>query len=196
MNDFKNKILVIFAIIILGLSVVLFLLFKEVRRANEKAERWEQNYYKPDQQSMSSKEFKAWIKNNNNHVIDSLNKIMDLKLRPKNITNYQTIVNNYKDTNHITVKLDSMENDGLFQLSYLDPKECWGVEGFFHVPSRTFEIEERIANDSIYSLEYFTQKHILWVIPIARKQFFKQTWSSCKGKISETQIDIQKKPDN
>lgn len=195
MNDLKNKVLIIFAFVILGLSVVLFLLFKEVRRANQKAERWEQNYYKPDQQNMSSKEFKAWVRNNNNHVIDSLNKIMDLKLRPKNITNYQTLVNNYLDTNVINIPV--AETDfGVYPVSYIDDKNCWGMDGYFNMPDKVFTLDKRIANDSIYSLEYYTQKHILWIIPISKKKFSKETWSLCKGKISETQIDIQRKPDN
>jgi hypothetical protein len=168
---------------------------KSKQQAENKAERWQNNYYKPDQQSMTAKEFKAWVKRNNNHVIDSLNKMLDLKLRPKNITNYQTLVNNYLDTNVINIPV-SETDFGVYPVSYIDEKECWGMDGYFNMPDKVFTLDKRIANDSIYSLEYFTQKHILWVIPIAKKQFFKETWSSCKGKISETKIEISKRPDN
>jgi len=195
MKNLKDRILLILAAVLLVVLAFAVHQCNSRQQAENKAERWENNYYKPNQQTMSIKEFKAWQKKENSHFLDSINKLFDLNLRPKNITNYQTIVNKYLDTNLVEIKMDGLPNDGLYPLSYIDPKQCWGFDGYFHAPSMTLGIERRMFNDSIYSIEYFEQKKILWIIPIGRKKFSKITYSTCKGKISEEQITIEKKPD-
>jgi len=146
-------------------------------------------------QVQTPKEFKQWLLDNGkDKIIDTLNKLIDIKLKPKNINSYHTITNNYKDTSITILYADSLY-DGLYPIEYIDPKNCWGIKGFFHIPTRQFTIEEKLANDSIYMIDYFVRNKFLG-LRIGKKVNYRETWSTCKGKISETKITIDKKADN
>ena len=158
--------------------------------------KWQQNYYNPSNQTMTTAEFKTWYAKQSDKMIDSLNKLIDAKIKPRNVTEYHTIVNNYKDTSIVVIPLDTLKHgingNEYYPINYMDEKHCWGVTANFYPASKTLDITRRIFNDSLYSIVYFIRRKFLF-LHIGKKDFFNQTWSTCKGKISEIKITIQPK---
>jgi len=184
------KKVIYYIIGIIALLYILVQVYDKYKIYKHEYLNWKNNYYNLNNQIMNKKDFNEWSdKNNLQIIIDSLNKIIDRKIKIKNVTQYNEIVNKYKDTTIVIFNLDSLLNkDSIALINYNNG--CWGFRASFNKANNTFKILEKSSTDTIYSIEYFVRKKILF-LHIGKKQYYRKTWSNCNGEVKETLINVE-----
>ena len=184
--NYLKYILYIIGIAFIGFVIWLFFAWLQ-EKGN--AERWENNANQKDsiykETQLTPKEFKDHY----SYLIDSIYKIFDLKIKPKQVNNYTTINNSYSTdsskTYHIT------PSGGLYPINYNN--DCFSYSGLFNSQDSTYK--HIIGNyDSKITILEFWERPILFlkIRNPFKKEYFRQVINPCDNSAKIERIEITK----
>lgn len=183
--------------IILALIISMSVLFQINRNNRRELIRWKTNYSELDKKysgdlsyiKLTVDEFKE----SSNKKIDSI--LIAAKIKPKQLNNFTTIINNYSDTSDVKVPVEEI-SDSLYE--FADTLTCMKISGLVDVSKDipVVTITDRRYDNNIYYMQYTERNKYrflgLWKWRLFGKKESKiQIFSEC-GVVNANRIDIVK----
>lgn len=193
----RNKILIFLVMLSVVEAAVLVPGYFLYKTAVSKADRMEANYMAGQGNNvnvvnLTSEEFKAVLKANNDSLLQRVSDTLNFKTRARNIDQVNNYEYNYYDTTPSTIPLIKVNNLYPFKVD----SGCWGVEGIINIEREEMTITKKKFEDNIIDVNggkcALRMKWLFGGIRIGRREPFNVTLSNCGGVITKKQINVIK----
>ena len=188
------KYLAIFVVILLLLLGVVGYFASDFK---QKYDRMEENVLaglgkNPNTLNFTPKEFKQYLKESEDRILDRVSDSLKMKIRPRNVSQ----INNYKyyyvDTTITEIPIMQIDNAYPFKFN----NGCMVLEGTFDINDSKLLLTRKEFQDSIIDVSggkrELKMKWLFGGLRIGKMQPFSVTLSNCGGVISKKEINVGK----